>query len=368
MKLTAASAEDLTAGLLSAAGLDGPAARTTARCIVMADVWDIGSHGMLRLPYYLQRITAGGYPAGARLTTVSDTGPVISLDGGGGLGHWQLWHAAELATRRATEFGIAAVSVANSGHCGALGLYTAPGLEAGLLTLVFSNGPAVMPAWGTSTPLLSTSPLAAGIPARPRPAIVDMATSAVARGKIASYAKKGAELPPGWALDATGQPTTDPQAALRGLLSPLGGAKGFALALLVEAIAGGLAGPHLSAEVPDMFAEADATRPQRIGHLLIALDPDRFGPDGGSGGIGSDGSTGSDGGSGAGSAGSGGGGARDRLDRLAASVVAAGGRLPGSRRVLPGEVDPASPIELPAQTADEIAGWAGRLGVPLGAG
>lgn len=342
MKLTAASAEDLAASLLTAAGLDGPAARTTARCIVMADVWDIGSHGLLRLPYYLQRIVAGGYPAEAGLTTVSDSGPVISLDGGGGLGHWQLWRAAELATERAAKLGIAAVSVANSGHCGALGLYAVPGLEAGLFTVAFSNGPAVMPAWGSSTPLLSTSPLAAGIPARPRPAIVDMATSAVARGKIAAYAKSGTELPPGWALDPAGEPTTDPQAALRGLLAPLGGAKGFALALLVEAIAGGLAGPHLSAEVPDMFAETDAARPQRIGHLLIALDPDRF--DGG------------------------GGSARERLDRLAASVVSAGGRLPGARRPLPRDVDPASPIELPAQTAAEIESWAARLAVPLGIG
>lgn len=342
MKLTAASAEQAAAGLLAAAGLDREAAEITARCVVMADVWDIGSHGLLRLPYYLQRITAGGYPAGARLTTVSDSGPVVSLDGGGGLGHWQLWQAAQLATRRAAEFGIAAVSVANSGHCGALGLYTVPGLDAGLLTLAFSNGPAVMPAWGSSAPLLSTSPLAAGIPARPRPVIVDMATSAVARGKIAAHAKNGTELPPGWALDSEGQPTTDPQAALRGLLAPLGGAKGFALALLVEALAGGLAGPHLSAEVTDMFAEADAARPQRIGHLLIALQPGQF-----------------DGGTGA---------ARERLDRLAASVVAAGGRLPGARRPLPQDVDPASPIEVPAQTADELVSWAARLGVPLGTG
>lgn len=339
MKLTAASAERAAAGLLSAAGLDRDAAELTARCVVMADVWDIGSHGLLRLPYYLQRITAGGYPAGARLTTVSDSGPVIALDGGGGLGHWQLWRAAELAARRAAGFGIAAVSVANSGHCGALGLYTIPGLEAGLLTLVFSNGPAVMPAWGSATPLLSTSPLAAGIPARPRPAIVDMATSAVARGKIAARAKNGTELPPGWALDSAGRPTTDPREALRGLLAPLGGAKGFALALLVEALSGGLAGPHLSAEVPDMFTETDAARPQRIGHLLIALDPARF-----------------DGGTGA---------ARERLDRMAESVEAAGGRLPGARRPLPRDVDPAASIELPAETGDELASWADRLGVPL---
>lgn len=342
MKLTAASAGQLAGDLLAAAGLDPAAAHTTARCIVMADVWGVSSHGLLRLPYYLQRIAAGGYPVAAALRTVSDSGPVISLDGGGGLGHWQLWRAAELATERAAQFGIAAVSVANSGHCGALGLYTIPGIEAGLLTLAFSNGPAVMPAWGSSAALLSTSPLAAGIPARPRPAIVDMATSAVARGKIAAHAKSGTELPAGWALDSEGHPTTDPQAALHGLLAPLGGAKGFALALLVEAIAGGIAGPNLSADVPDMFTGSDAARPQRIGHVLIALDPARF-----------DGSDGS---------------AQRRLDRLASSVVAAGGRLPGAQRPLPRDVDPAQPIEVPAQTAAELQTWAARLDVPLDSG
>jgi (2R)-3-sulfolactate dehydrogenase (NADP+) len=337
LKLTVARATRLAADLLTAAGMDPAAAQVTARCVIMADVWGLASHGLLRLPYYLRRLAAGGYPPDARLDTVADSGPVIALDGGGGLGHWQLWHAAELASERAAGLGVAAVSVANSGHCGALGVYTIPGIEAGLVTLVFSTGPAVMPAWGSSTPLLSTSPLAAGIPARPQPVIVDMATSAVARGKIAAQAEKGAELPAGWALDSSGQPTTDPRAALHGLLAPMGGAKGFALALLVEALAGGVAGPNLAAEVTDMFAESDVSRPQGIGHLLIALDPGRF--DGGQGS------------------------ARRRLDRLAASVVAAGGRLPGERRLLPGEVDPDSLVELSGQTAAELTSWAGKLSV-----
>lgn len=341
MKLTVDSARRLASGLLSAAGMDPAAAATTARCVVMADVWGLASHGLLRLPYYLMRIEAGGYPPQARLETVSDSGPVICLDGGGGLGHWQLWHAAELATQRAAQLGLTAVSVANSGHCGALGLYTVPGIEAGLITLAFSNGPAVMAPWGAATPLLSTSPLAAGIPTRPRPTIIDMATSAVARGKIASYAAREEELPPGWALDSGGHPTTDPRAALSGLLAPMGGAKGFALALLVEALAGGLAGPNLSAGVSDMFAESEASVPQRLGHLLIALDPDRFGTGDGS--------------------------VRRRLDSLADSVAKAGGRQPGARRLLPGEVDQSSPVELTAQTAVDLTTWADRLGVAVGA-
>ncbi len=193
-----------------------------------------------------------------------------------------------------------------------------------------------MPAWGGSRPLLSTSPLAAGIPTRPRPTIVDMATSAVARGKIAAHAANGTELPAGWAFDSTGQPTTDPATALHGLLAPLGGAKGFALALLVEALAGGLAGPMLSADVSDMFTESDAARPQGIGHLLIALDPARFGAE-----------------------------ANGRLDHLASAVIDGGGRLPGTGRQLQSEVDDQEPLDIAETVITELADWAKRLGITM---
>ncbi|MHA6630416.1 Ldh family oxidoreductase [Pseudonocardia sichuanensis] len=332
-------ARDIAAALLCSAGMPARRAEVTARCIVQADVWGIGSHGLMRLPFYLERIRAGGYPAMAELETVTDTGPLVSYSGGGGIGHWQLWAAAEEAVRRCAQFGVAAVSVADSGHCGALGLYTVPGLQAGYLTLAFSNGPAVMPPWGGSTPVLSTSPIAAGIPTGSKPAIVDLATSAVARGKIAALAKAGTPVPEGWALDSDGTPTTDPQAALHGMLSPLGGAKGFALAFMVEAIAGGLAGPNLSADVPDMFAAADAPKPQQIGHVLLTLDPRRFGGDQ----------------------------AVERLGTLARSVEEAGGRVPGSRRVLPADVPLHQELIIATQTVSELQAWGRELGVDTGA-
>jgi (2R)-3-sulfolactate dehydrogenase (NADP+) len=340
--LTVGGARRLAARLLTAAGLAADRAETSALCIVLADVWGVGSHGMLRLPYYLRRMLAGGYPPQAGLVTVTDTGPLLALDGGGGLGHWQLWQAGQEAAGRCARYGIAAVSVANSGHCGALGVYTLPGLEAGYLTLVFSNGPAVMPPWGTSQPLLSTSPLAAGIPAAGHPVIVDMATSTVARGKIAALAQRGEPLPVGWALDAQGQPTTDAHAALAGMLSPLGGAKGFALALVVEALAAGLAGPRLSTEVADMFAADTTAQPQGIGHLLITIDPARFGPQPGD--------------------------AQARLDRLAAEVTGRGGRLPGAARTLPADLDPAAPLAVADGTLRELAGLAAELRVTESSG
>lgn len=334
---TASSATALARDLLLAVGVDLARAQRTAECIVLADLWGIGSHGLLRLPYYLKRMQAGGYPPQAELVSVRDTGPVVALDGGGGLGHWQLWEAAELAAERCAMFGIAAVSVGNSGHCGALGIYTRPAIDAGYLALAFSNGPAVMPPWGGRKPLLSTSPIAAGIPSTPTPVVIDLATSAVARGKIAAHAQNGDQLPDGWALDVNGEPTTDPQAALRGMLAPLGGAKGFALALLVEALAGAMVGPNLSVDVPDMFADADDALPQRIGHLIITIDPALLDSSGH--------------------------GARHRIDRLARLVGEHGGRLPGARKTAMREIRGDTPLELAAATVDQLLEWADRLGV-----
>jgi (2R)-3-sulfolactate dehydrogenase (NADP+) len=166
---------------------------------------------------------------------------LVIYDGENGLGHWQLQRAAEVAAERAAINGIAAVGVGI--HIVVLSGFTPHQLpRKGLVGIIFSNGPAVMPPWGGHTPVLSTSPIAAGIPTNP-PTIIDMATSAVARGKIAAKAQSGEPLEPGWAFTADGQPTTDAKAALSGMLAPLGGAKGYALAVLVESLTGALIGP-----------------------------------------------------------------------------------------------------------------------------
>ena len=301
-------------------------AERTAAILVLAEAWGRTSHGLLRLPYYLARLRAGGCQADAELVLGSDTGAVVAYDGNAGLGHWQVWEAAVTAGQRCAEHGIAAVSVSNSSHCGALATYVYPLLDAGQVGLVFSSGPAVMPPWGGSTPVLSTSPLAAGIPSRPEPIVVDMATSAVARGRIAAAAAAGTPLPEGWALAPDGSPTTDPQVGLYGMLAPLGGAKGYALALLVESLTGGLVGPLLAAEVPDMFDAGDDAKPQGIGHLVIALDPARLGLDGGGG----------------------------RLDDLAGLVRAAGGRVPGAGRIAPGELADETEIRVLPETLERL--------------
>lgn len=340
MTFTVGYVRELVARLLHCAGLPSPQAEVTATSIVLADWWDIGSHGLLRVPYYLSRLEAGGYATDAALTVVRDSGAVVALDGGGGLGHWQMWDAAEIAAQRCEEFGVAAVAVGNSGHCGALGVYTGAATRRGLVSLVFSHGPAAMPAWGGSRAVLSTSPFAAGIPLRPRPAVIDMALSAVARGTVAQYAQRGEPLEDGWAYDASGSPTTDPGVGLSGMLSPLGGPKGYALAFLVEALTAGLVGPMLSADVPDMFSPDDAGRPQRIAHLLITLDPAALDVSG----VDADAAA-----------------SAQRLERLAADIEASGGRVPGRGRILADELDDDGELAVEPTVLAALSRWAAHF-------
>lgn len=324
---------EFATALLIASGVEEGKAATTARAIVASDVWGNASHGLMRLGYYLRRLDAGGINAKAGLKEISSRPAASVYDGENGLGHWQVWEGAKLGVSRAKEFGISLVSIAHSNHCGALGVYLYPALDANCISIIFTNGPAVMPAVGGDAPLLSTSPIAAGIPAS-TPMIVDLATSAVARGKIAAKAKEGGTIPAGWAVDREGNTITDAKEALNGMLAPLGGAKGFALGLLVESMVAGLTAGSLSTEIPDMFNESDDAKGQEISHTIITVDADAI-----SGAKG-----------------------RARLDQLAASVKATGGRTPGASRVHPSKITSEKCSIAPAVT-EELNIWAERLGV-----
>ncbi|MEY3723091.1 MAG: hypothetical protein RLZZ35_961 [Actinomycetota bacterium] len=148
MSLKASHAIKHCTALLEKVGVPERKAQSTARAIVISDVWGNASHGVMRLPFYLKRITMGGVNPEAELNVVSERGAITGLDGQDGLGHWQLWEAASIGVQKAKEFGISLVSVKNSSHCGALGVYLYPALDAGQIALIFTNGPAVMPAVG----------------------------------------------------------------------------------------------------------------------------------------------------------------------------------------------------------------------------
>lgn len=318
--------------LLIRAGLPEKNAQVSARAIVASDRWGIGSHGLMRLPFYLERLQAGGINSAAQLKVVTDMPGLVIYDGQDGLGHWQIHTAAEVAAVRAATNGIAAVGVGASSHCGALGIYTAPITQRGLVGIIFSNGPAVIPPWGGNVPVLSTSPIAAGIPTTP-PTIIDLATSAVARGKIAAKAQSDEPLEPGWAFTSNGEPTIDAKEALKGMLAPLGGVKGYALAVLVESLTGGLIGPTLASNMPDMFASSDASKPQGISHFIIAIDASQLSVDGRS----------------------------DRMEELVQSVTDAGGRMPGVNRVDPENLDENDEILVADSVLQQLSDWDMKL-------
>ena len=334
MSLEASHAIKHCAALLEKVGVPERKAQSTARAIVISDVWGNASHGVMRLPFYLKRITMGGVNPEAELNLVSERGAIVGVDGQDGLGHWQLWEAATIGVQKAKEFGISLVSVKNSSHCGALGVYLYPALDAGQIALIFTNGPAVMPAVGGNAPLLSTSPIAAGIPAKP-PMIIDLSTSAVARGKIAAAAKSGGSIPEGWAVDKEGKTITDAREALMGMLAPLGGAKGFALGLMVESLSAGISGGALSTEVPDMFNPDDDTKPQGISHTVITIDPSDLGDSA----------------------------SYDDFNKLAGNIKKTGGRIPGVKRAHPEEVEDHE-ITVAEAVIKDLNDWSAKLGLP----
>jgi len=332
--LNIGSAIATATSLLESAGVPTQEAATTARCIVASDRWGIGSHGLMRLPFYLSRLQAGGIHPKAELKVVTDLPSLVVFDGDDGLGHYQLQKASEIASERAMVNGIAAVGIGRSNHCGAVGIYVWPMINRGLVGIAFSTGPAVMPPWGGNQALLSTSPIAAGIPTNP-PTIVDLATSAVARGKIQAKAQAGAELEPGWAYTKDGTPTTDAKEALAGMLAPLGGVKGYAIAVLVESLTGMLIGPTLAKNIPDMFAATQDALPQQISHFVIAIDASKLSVDGNT----------------------------NRTSEFVQEVNAAGGRLPGSNRVNPEKLNNGDEITITDQVAEQLNTWSAKLGI-----
>jgi (2R)-3-sulfolactate dehydrogenase (NADP+) len=199
--------------------------------------------------------------------------------------------------------------------------------------MIFTNGPAVMPAVGGNAPLLSTSPIAAGIPSR-TPIIIDLSTSAVARGKILAAAKSSGTIPEGWAVNSKGETITDAKEALMGMLAPLGGAKGFALGLMVESLSAGLSGGALSRNVPDMFNSDDDTKPQGISHTVITIDPNDIGDAA----------------------------SYEDFNKLAASITETGGRIPGSKRAHPKTLGDGE-IAIAEAVMNDLNAWSEKLGL-----
>jgi (2R)-3-sulfolactate dehydrogenase (NADP+) len=271
-RIAAAELETLMRAALTASGATPAMADATARALVAAELEGIGSHGASRIPQYCGHLRNGRASGCAEPVIARDSRAACVVDARGGLA----FHACELAgaeaVRRAREFGVAWVAVANSNHFGVAAYHLEPVAAAGLVGLAMGNSPGAMPMWGGKRALFGTNPIAAAFPRRAAaPLSIDLALSAVARGRIILAAKKGEAIPEGWALDAHGRPTTDAKAALEGSMLPAGGAKGAMLALVVELLVCALSGSAYGFESDQFFTEEG--RPTRIGQAILAIDP-----------------------------------------------------------------------------------------------
>jgi (2R)-3-sulfolactate dehydrogenase (NADP+) len=271
-KIPLAELEALARGALERAGATPANAACTAAALVAADAQGLSGHGVSRVPQYVAHLRNGRADGKAAPRVVTSRGGAALVDAGYGLAFPACALAAEEAIRRAYDFGVAFIGVTNSHHSGASAIHLAPIARARQVGLMLTNSPAAMPAWGGKTPLFGTNPIAAAFPrADKNPLIIDLSLSEVARGKIMVAAKEGRPIPPGWALDRDGRPTTDPASALDGSMLPAGGVKGAMLALVVELLCCALTGAAFGFEADSFFVDA-GNRP-RIGQAFLAIDP-----------------------------------------------------------------------------------------------
>lgn len=267
--------EQAAADLLVRAGVGSEHASLVAESLVHADLRGIESHGLSRLPIYVRRIEAGLIELSKEPVVMKQDGATALLDGQNQLGAVVGMAALAEAMRLSQQLGIGVAGVRHSNHFGSCSYYAEKAMAAGLILIVLSNAPEAMAPTGGIRPFLGTNPIAIGIPAGEEPAfLLDMATSVSARGKIALAAKKGDCIPDDWAIDRFGQATTDPKQALLGSLLPIGGAKGYGLAMFVDILCGVLAGAAFGPQINSLYE--DWEHPQNIGHLFLTMDIQRF--------------------------------------------------------------------------------------------
>ena len=261
--------------MLKGQGVNKDDSVKVAECLVEADLRGVQTHGMSRLPIYVKRLSEGLINATPKMILDKPVAACASLDGDNGLGFLVGIRAIQEAIKMAETCGVGVVAAKNSNHFGMAATYLLQAVQAGYFAFVFTNAAKSMPPWGGREGLFGTSPFAAGAPGgKLPPFILDMSPAVAARGKIRLAEKRGEAIPEGYALDENGKPTTDPTAALRGVVLPIGGYKGSGLSMLMEILAGVFTGANFGGDVPDQYTVWD--RPQNVGHFFMVLKPGVF--------------------------------------------------------------------------------------------
>ncbi|MNK73609.1 putative oxidoreductase YjmC [compost metagenome] len=340
-RVDAAEWERWGADCLLAQDFSEPDARCLAQSLAQTSLWGIDSHGIARLPHYLNRVAHGSIQARPDIA-IERTGPgTAQVHGGQGQGIVVAHRANALAIELAKSAGVSAVGVSDSSHCGAIGLYSRAAARLGFIGIAFTHSDSIAAPFGGHEPFFGTNPISLAFPQEGAdPLCLDMATTAIPWNRVMNARRDGVALPAGVALDAQGRDCAD--AAQAHALRPLGGPeygyKGYGLAMMVELLCGPLNGNPFGPHISPMYDALD--RPRELGAFFIVIDPARFA-----------------------------GGAA--LATVIAGMATELSQAPGSPR-LPGSPEAAAQAErqrqgLPVPLAlwAEMQAWSSRLGVAL---
>lgn len=270
--VSVAEAQSLVERALIRAGVALPAAQSTARALAFAERDGQKGHGLSRVATYVEQVRAGKVRADAVASARRISPAAIHIDAAHGFAYPAIDLAIAEIIPMARNSAIAVAAIARSHHFGQAGAHVERLAEAGLIGMIFGNSPKAMAFWGGAKPMIGTNPIAFAAPLPTgAPLVIDLALSVAARGKILAADKSGKAIPPDWALDMQGKPTTDAAAALKGSMAPAAGAKGAALALMIEIIAAAITGSHFGFEASS-FLDAEGS-PPGVGQVLIAMEP-----------------------------------------------------------------------------------------------
>jgi len=267
---------DFIAAAMRALGMPDADATQVASLMAEADLQGSDGHGVIRLAPYAKRILAGGMNLRPDIRVIREQAGMALLDGDNGMGHLVMTRAAQIAADKARNCGVAWVGSRLSNHAGPASLYARMALPHDMIGLYFAVGNANhLPPWGGLDMLLSTNPIAVAIPTADQPIVLDMATTVAAYGKVKAKAQRGEMMPEGWMIDRQGRPLLDPGRAAEGLLLPIGGYKGYGLALIVGLLAGTLNGAAMGKDVIDFNADSHSVT--NTGQAILMIDIDAFG-------------------------------------------------------------------------------------------
>ncbi|MDJ1018007.1 MAG: Ldh family oxidoreductase [Paracoccaceae bacterium] len=270
--LSIQAATELLAATFKASGAPEKVAASVADALVSAEADGQVGHGFSRLEDYVAQARSGKIRADAEVEVTQAAPAALSVDANSGFAYPALDAAIERGSALAETQGTASISITNSHHCGALSVQVERIARKGLVGIMVANTPSAIAPWGAAAPLFGTNPIAFAAPrGEGAPLVIDLSLSQVARGKVMHAAKSGKTIPEGWALDAEGRPTTDPVEGLKGSMVPIGGAKGTALALIVEVLASAMTGANRSDQASSFFL-ADGP-PPGVGQFLMILKP-----------------------------------------------------------------------------------------------